>query len=605
VSRGQVLLQAKDVRLSLGGAPLFDGVEIALVKGECACLVGANGAGKSTLLRILAGRLDMDAGIVSTTSGVTIGIVSQEPDLAESESLSAYVQAGFGTPIPVYAAEAALEGFGLQADRTPRGLSGGEVRRVALARAFAAEPDVLLLDEPTNHLDIPTIEAMEARLAAFKGACLIISHDRRFLERTTRATFWLRQRRVIKLDRGFAAFDAWAEGVETEEARQLAKLDTHLKAEEHWLRRGVTARRSRNEGRRRKLEAMRAERRARHALAARPGAKLEAGKAGEAGRLVIEAAALSKRFDERVIVDSLSVRIMRGDRIGVVGPNGAGKTTLLEMLLGRLAPDTGQVRHAANLAIAYVDQSRALLDPAMSVKDALTPLGGDQVMVQGKPRHVAAYARDFLFGPEHLRQPIAALSGGERNRLALAVTLTKPADLLVLDEPTNDLDADTLDALEEMVAGFDGTVLIVSHDRAFLDDVTTQILGAIGDGQWRESPGGYDDFVREHGGFAPVVAPRASPPKTRAEASPTVPQASPRKMSYKDARRLTELESLIPALEAEIAALEAHLSDAAFFTANPTAFTATSARLEAARAEKDAAETEWLTLEALRESFLS
>lgn len=605
MSRGPALLQAKDVRLSLGGAPLFDGVDLALLKGECACLVGANGAGKSTLMAILNGTTEPDVGVVSRMSGVTIGIVPQEPDLDGFDSLMAYVQAGFGVPLAAHVAEAMLEAYGLDPARAPQGLSGGEVRRAALARAFAAEPDVLLLDEPTNHLDIPAIEDLESRLTAFKGASLLISHDRRFLQRASRAIYWLRQRRVLKLDRGYAAFDDWAASVEAEEARAFSRLETHLKAEEHWLQRGVTARRSRNEGRRRKLEAMREDRRARLQASARPGVKLDAGAAGDAGQLILEARALCKAFGERKIVSDLSLRVMRGDRIGVVGPNGAGKSTLLELLLGRLAPDAGSVRRAQNLSIAYVDQVRALLDPAVSVWDALTPLGGDQIIVQGQPRHVAAYARDFLFQAEQLRQPAGALSGGERNRLALAVTLAKPSDLLVLDEPTNDLDADTLDALEEMVAGFAGTVIIVSHDRAFLDAVTTQILGVVGDGQWRETPGGYEDFAREHGRHGRAAS-AAKPSPAKDTATQSGPAAAPRvakKLSYKDARRLEELEAVLPRLELEIATLEGELADPALFVRDPKGFERRSQRLEAARAEKDSGETEWLTLETLRESL--
>jgi ATP-binding cassette subfamily F protein uup len=602
VSRGQALLQAKDLRLSLGGAPLFDGVDLALLKGECACLVGANGAGKSTLLAILSGALEADGGAISRASGIDIGVVPQEPDLEGFATLFDYVQAGFGAPLPAHVAQSALESFALDPARAPQGLSGGEVRRAALARAFAAEPAVLLLDEPTNHLDIPAIEDLEERLSAFKGASLLISHDRRFLERVSRATYWLRQRRVLKLDRGYGAFEGWAAGIEAEEARTFSRLETHLKAEEHWLQRGVTARRSRNEGRRRKLMAMREERRARMAARAHPGVKLDAGVSGDAGQLVLEAKGLCKSFGARAIVSNLSLRVMRGDRVGIIGPNGAGKSTLIDLLLGRLEADAGEVRRAATLAIAYVDQTRSLLDPTQTVWDALTPLGGDQIIVQGRPRHVAAYARDFLFQAEHLRQPTSALSGGERNRLALAVTLAKPADLLVLDEPTNDLDADTLDSLEEMVAGFSGTVIIVSHDRAFLDAVTTQTLGHVGPGQWRETPGGYEDFVREHAPGHDKRDASAAAGKKAVAAPPPPPKPS-KKLSYKDARRLEELETLLPRWEDEIAGLEAKLADAELFARDPKAFERFSQRLEAARAEKDAGETEWLTLETLRDSL--
>jgi ABC transport system ATP-binding/permease protein len=401
---------------------------------------------------------------------------------------------------------------------------------------------------------------------------------------------------VRKLTSGFAAFDDWAEQVEIEEARALARLETHLKAEEHWLKRGVTARRSRNEGRRARLLAMRQERRDRVALSSAPKAQLQADKGGESAKLVIEAKRISKAYGARVLINDFSLRVMRGDRVGFVGPNGVGKTTLLELLLQKRAPDSGEVRHGAQLEIAYVDQARAILNPNDTIWDALAPLGGDQVMVRGRPRHVAAYARDFLFGPETLRQPISALSGGERNRLALAVALAKPANLLVLDEPTNDLDMDALDALEEMLAGYDGTVLLVSHDRAFLDGVATQIVGPLEKGRWVESPGGWADFER--------AFPRTAAPRPSAErAPPPPPRRIATKLSYKDERRASELETLMPRLQAEISTLEAMLADAEGFTRDPASFQAAAARLEAARSTLDEAEAEWLEIELRREAF--
>ncbi|HVY02552.1 MAG TPA: ABC-F family ATP-binding cassette domain-containing protein, partial [Caulobacterales bacterium] len=506
MSRGPILAQLKGVRLSLGGAPLFEAVDLALDKGDRAALVGANGVGKSTLMRILAGELEPDAGERTIANGVRIAVVPQEPDFSGAASLMEYAAAPFagGAAGAPHEAAAALQEFGLAPARDPRALSGGEGRRASLARAFAAAPDVLLLDEPTNHLDIPAIEALEERLKAFRGGALIVSHDRRFLERVSTCCLWLRQGKLMRLDRGFAAFDEWAAAIEAQEEKQLARVETQLKAEERWLQRGVTARRARNEGRRRKLEAMRAERRKRKDALAGAGAAVEAGQGGASGRVVIEAKSLNKAWPDaeggvRAVVADVSIRIMRGDRIGIVGPNGAGKSTLLEVLLMRLAPDSGMVRHGANVEIAYVDQMRSNVNAGDTVWQALAPLGGDRIDVRGRSRHVAAYAKDFLFTAEHLRQPVGALSGGERNRLALAVALAKPANLLVLDEPTNDLDMDTLDALEEALSAYDGTILIVSHDRAFLDGVTTQILGARGDGFWAETPGGYSDFEREFG----------------------------------------------------------------------------------------------------------
>ncbi|MES1199391.1 MAG: ABC-F family ATP-binding cassette domain-containing protein [Pseudomonadota bacterium] len=604
---GAAFVHVKDLRFTLGGAPLFAGVEFTLRQGERACLVGANGAGKSTLMRMIAGYLEPDTGEIAFQSGATVALVPQEADTSGFATLRAFVQSpssprpGSHGEIAPHQADAALDAFDLDPERAPDNLSGGELRRAALARAFAAEPEILLLDEPTNHLDITAIEDLEDRLRAFRGASLIISHDRRFLERASSATLWLRQRRVVENTKGFADFDRWAEAIETEESRALARLETNLKAEEHWLRRGVTARRARNEGRRRKLEAMRDERRERKGLATINKANLEAERGGDGAKLVIEAKGLSKSYGERAIIANLSLRVLRGDRIGIVGPNGAGKSTLIELLLKRREPDTGSVRLGGNLEIAYVDQLRAILNPTDTIWEALAPQGGDQVMVRGKPKHVAGYARDFLFAPEQLRQPVSALSGGERNRLALAVALAKPADLIVLDEPTNDLDLDTLDALEDMLMGYEGTVILVSHDRAFLDGVATQIVGALGRGRWAETPGGWADFQREHGRYVDHK------PGTRTAAveklAPVAPPRKSKKLSFKDEHRAAELDALLPKLAAEIATLEEQLSDADAFARDPARFENAAKRIEAARREKSAAEDEWLAIETRREAL--
>ena len=601
---GPALAHTKDLRLTLGGAPLFEGVSFVLHKSECAALIGANGAGKSTLIRMLAGEAEPDSGVITYASGAVVALARQEPDMEGFATLRDYASApsvrvaGSNRTAPPHAADAELELFGLDPERAPTGLSGGETRRASLARAFAADPDVLLLDEPTNHLDVAAIELLEQRVQSFNGACLIISHDRRFLERVATATLWLRQRRVLTSDEGYAQFETWAERVEVEEERYAARLETHLKAEEHWLRRGVTARRSRNEGRRRKLEAMRMEKRDFKSLSATPKAALQADKGAESSKLVIEAKRVSIAYDRPIVTD-FSTRIMRGDRVGLVGPNGAGKTTLLELLLQRREPDAGEIRLGGNLEIAYVEQSRAIIGNAGTIWEALAPRGGDQIMVRGKPKHVAAYAGEFLFSPAQLRQPIDALSGGERNRLALAVALAKPANLLVLDEPTNDLDMDTLDALEDMLAAYDGTVLLVSHDRAFLDGVATQIIGPLGDGRWVETPGGWSDFEREYGGVKPK---RREPTAQRAEAKSQAPRKAT-KLSYKDERRAAELDALLPKLSAEIATLEASLASADAFERDPKAFHATAARLEAARAQHIAGEAEWLEIELRREAL--
>ncbi len=597
------MVNVSGLSLSLGQAPLFDRAEFSMQRGERVALIGANGAGKSTLMRILAGWTEADSGDIAIAGGATLAFAPQDSDFAGFANLREFAcaptTARASAPTPAHAAEAALHSFGLDPEREVAPLSGGEARRATLARAFAAEPELLLLDEPTNHLDIAAIEELEQRLAGFRGACLMISHDRRFLERASTATLWLRQRKLLQLDRGFSAFDDWAEAVELEETRAMARLRTHLEAEEHWLRRGVTARRARNEGRRRKLTALRAERRERGALMRTQSAVLTAERGAESGRLVIEAIGIAKSYGERKLIAGLSLRVMRGDRLGIIGPNGAGKTTLLEILLKQREPDQGRVRLGENLTIAYVDQTRASIDPSATLWDTLAPLGGDQVMVRGRPRHIAAYAQDFLFTPAQLRQPVSALSGGERNRLALAVALAQPANLLVLDEPTNDLDMDTLEALEAMLENYDGAILLISHDRAFLDGVVTQIIGPGARGAWVETPGGWSDFEREHGGFA---SPTASSGSKRAAPAPPTPRKAT-KLSYKDERRASELEAALPQRAAKIAELERALSDPDLFARDPALYQTTSDRLRAARAQLETEEADWLEIELKREAL--
>ncbi len=594
-----VLAQMISVRLSLGGAPLFDDVSFALRRRERVCLVGANGAGKSTLMRMLAGDAAPDAGIVTYESGAVVAYAAQAPDFAAHATVRAFVSARsaagrvkYDDP-PPHRVDAECAAFGIDPDRGVANLSGGEMQRASLARAFAADGDLLLLDEPTNHLDIPAIQNLEARLTDLDGAALIISHDRRFLERVSTSCLWLRKRRVAALNRSYAHFEDWADDIEREEARAADKLAVHLEAEEHWLRRGVTARRSRNEGRRRKLLELRhASARAHESV--RP-AELKAATGARTSDIVIEAVGITQSFGDARVIANASLKIMRGDRVGVIGPNGAGKTTLLDILLKRRTPDAGLVRHGQNLTIAHVDQARDLLAPTDTIWTALAPQGGDQVMVHGRAQHVAGYAKKFMFGADMLRQPVHALSGGERNRLALAVALAKPANLLVLDEPTNDLDLDTLDALESMLTAYDGTIILVSHDRAFLDGVTTSIFGAIGGGRWAETPGGYDDFERER--RAGLTSEKI---KTPALARPSRAPAQRTKLSYKDERRQAELDAKLPELNREVEALERALEDSALFAQDPEGFSRAAERLAQARAEREDGETEWLEIEEQR-----
>ncbi len=570
-------------------------IDLSVAPGEFVCIVGPSGCGKSTLLRILAGTVAVDGGERFATPGLKVVLVAQEPAI-EGENLLAYASAGGAAN---HEAAAALESFGLDPARPTGGLSGGEARRAALARAFAEAPDVLLLDEPTNHLDILAIEALEARLARSTAAILVVSHDRAFLERVTTRCFWLQNRRVRRLDGGFAKFEAWVEAQEAAEAETGRRLEKALEREQHWLERGVTGRRARNEGRRRRLMALRQEKAERLRLA-RGELALAAGGAVPSGKRVVEAKGLSKAYGERTLLNAFSTRILRGDRVAIVGPNGAGKTTLVKILLGEVEPDAGSVALGANLEIVYVDQARADLADGMTLVQALAPLGGDQVMVQGKPRHVAAYADDFLFREDQLRQPVTSLSGGERNRLLLARALAKPSNVMVLDEPTNDLDMETLDLLEEVLADYEGTLILVSHDRDFVNRLATSTIALNGRGATVETPGGWDDFVEQNPGFLSVEtrAPSAPPKPT-----PVRAQTAPTKLSFKDQRRLDELETRLPAFAAEIERFETRLSDPDLYARDRAAWDKTSAALAKAREDLAAAETEWLELEERKEAL--
>jgi ATP-binding cassette subfamily F protein uup len=445
---------------------------------------------------MLAGEILPDAGVRVLTPGTKMVIVPQEP-VVTGETLRDYATQGGAQD---YEADAALETFGLDPERGTKGLSGGEIRRAALARAFAEQPDVLMLDEPTNHMDIFAIQTLEAELAASRCAALIVSHDRAFLERVTQRCFWLENRKVRRLDKGFTAFDEWSEKVADQEADEARRLDKQIEKENHWMLRGVTARRARNEGRRRKLVALR-ELRKENMRDQRGPMIMGVDSGSQSGQRVIEAKGVTKRWGERVIFENFSTRIQRGDRIAVAGPNGAGKTTLDKLLLGQIACDEGSVKLGSNLEILYVDQARAGLKESDTLWDVMAPDGGDQILVRGNPRHIAAYAKDFLFRDSQLRQPVSSLSGGERNRLLLAKALATPANLMILDEPTNDLDMDTLDLLEDMLSDYDGTLILVSHDRDFIDRLATSTIALNGSGKIVETPGGWTDLLGQNPGF--------------------------------------------------------------------------------------------------------
>ena len=593
------LLLLQDIVLTFGGEPLLEAASLSVPAGDRLCLVGRNGSGKSTLLKIAAGLIEPDSGMRFLQPGVNLRYLAQEPDLSGYGDARAYVEAGLGPTHDRHRATTLLNELGLSGEEDPARLSGGEARRVALARVLAPKPDILLLDEPTNHLDLPAIEWLEAELEGARSALVIVSHDRRFLQNLSRNTVWLDRGRTRFLARGFSQFEAWRDSALVDEERAVHKLDRKIAAEEHWLRYGVTARRKRNQKRLEGLAAMRTARRQRGAFTE---LRLEASDADISGKLVIEAKEVAKTFGERVIVKNFSTRILRGDRLGLVGANGAGKTTLVNLLTGTLAPDRGSIRHGANLVLATLDQGRASLDAAAILRDALTG-GSDFVEINGERKHVIGYMKDFLFGSEQARTPIERLSGGERGRLMLARALARPSNLLVLDEPTNDLDLETLDLLQEMLANYKGTLLIVSHDRDFLDRVTTSVLAAEGGGRWIEYAGGYSDMLAQRGarvGAVPVLAAPAAYKDKPTTAAVQAHRAKPR-LSSRERKVLDNLPVRIEELRVLKARLQSLLDDTGFYARDPAKFAEVSAVFAKAEAALDQAEGEWLRLAILRE----
>jgi ABC transport system ATP-binding/permease protein len=594
------LLSLQDISLNLGGKPLFQGASLSVSAGEHLCLVGRNGSGKSTLLNIAAGLIEPDSGTRFLQPGANVRYLPQEPDLSGFATAFAYVEAGLSPLDDPHSARTLLNELGLTGEEDPAQLSGGEARRAALARALAPEPDILLLDEPTNHLDLPAIEWLEAALKTVRSALVIISHDRRFLQNLSRGTVWLDRGRTRVLGRGFAEFEAWRDAELEAEQRAEHKFDRKIAAEEDWLRYGVTARRKRNQKRLASLGSMRAEQRQRRAP---KGVRFEAAEAELSSKLVIEAKHVAKSFGERAIVKDFSIRVLRGDRLGLIGANGAGKTTLINLLTGALVPDQGRVRQGANLLLAALDQGRASLDPGTVLRDALTGGGSDFVEINGERKHVIGYMRDFLFGPEQARTPIGRLSGGERGRLMLAKVLAQPSNVLVLDEPTNDLDLETLDLLQEMLADYQGTLLLVSHDRDFIDRLTTSVLAAEGDGRWIEYAGGYSDMVAQRG--AGVNGAPVSPALPAAKQKPKMTAAAPRKrkpgLSFKDRHMLDALPARIAELRARKARLQSLLDDSGLYARDPAKFVQASEAFANAEAALAEAEENWLNLELLRE----
>ncbi|WP_084583661.1 ABC-F family ATP-binding cassette domain-containing protein [Sphingomonas azotifigens] len=582
------VLSYEGLGLVQGSGWLFRNLDLHVGERDRLALIGRNGAGKTTLLKLIAGVIDSDEGRRTIVPGTRVILLEQEPRMAGCTTLMDYVLSGDDAPAQ-HEAEAIADQLGIDLSREAATASGGERRRAAIARALAQDPDVLLLDEPTNHLDLGAIEWLEDWLTRYKGAFVVISHDRTFLTRLTRQTLWLDRGSIRRAEIGFGGFEAWTEQVYAEEERNAQRLDAKLKIEEHWLQRGVTGRRRRNQGRLSKLKEMRAER---AAMTGPQGtAALATASDGNQTKVVIDAKHVTKRFGERTIIKDLTFRVTKGDRIGIVGSNGAGKSTLLKMLTGELQPDEGSVKLSQTLDAIIIDQQRSLMAPDKRVRDVLAD-GGDWIDVQGARKHVHGYLKEFLFDPSIAEARIGTLSGGERSRLLLAREFARPSNLLVLDEPTNDLDLETLDLLQEVIADYAGTVLIVSHDRDFLDRTVTVTLGLDGSGTVDVVVGGYADWEAKR--RPRIEAKKASKP---AAAAPAPEAPKPRtKLSYKDQRDYELLPKRIEEIDQTIARDEAALADPALYTKDPAKFAKLSEGIAKLREEKDAAEMRWLEL---------
>ena len=597
------LIQLQGIELTFGGGPLFEGVSTVVHEGARAALVGRNGSGKSTLLKVMAGLVEPDKGSVSSPSGISVGYMEQDPTMAGCTTLGDFAISTLGAA-GSYKVERAAEGLGFDPDTLVETASGGERRRAAMAKLMAEAPDLMLLDEPTNHLDIAAIAWLENALRTTRSGMIMISHDRAFLRNLARTTLWLDRGVLRQIDKGVDEFESWRDKTWAEEDDSRHKLDRKIKAEARWAVEGISARRKRNMGRVRALQELRAERKS---MIRRQGAAaMGFGDSGKSGRRVIEATELSKAYDDRTLIEKFSLRVARGDRVAFVGPNGAGKTTLLKMLIGEVAPDEGKVVLGTSLEVAVFDQARAALRPDLSLWENLTGdptmrVSGrsDQVMVRGQPRHVVGYLKDFLFSEAQARAPVRSLSGGERARLLLARLMAQPANLLVLDEPTNDLDVETLDLLVELVADFSGTVLVVSHDRDFVDRVATLIVDVQGNGRATVYAGGWSDMQaqRQSEGAQSAGPPSVATKPGKKSKEPKKSAQKPDGLTFTERHRLEALPAIIERLTMEIDKLEALLSDPELFTKEPVKFQkATDALVERQKILGDA-EDEWLVLE--------
>lgn len=592
------LLTLTDIELTFGSAPLLEGASLSIHARDRVCLVGRNGSGKSTLLKIAAGLVEADSGERFLKPGVTVRYLAQEPDLSAYPTIGDYVRSGLTGADQDYRVPYLLEELGLSEHMSTQNLSGGESRRAALACALAPEPDILMLDEPTNHLDLPVIEWLEGELGGMNSAIVLISHDRRFLGTLSKRTIWMDRGETRDLDKNFAHFEDWRDEFLEQEELDRHKLDRKIHREQHWIVHGVSGRRKRNVRRVKELAGLRQE--VRDQKHVKGDVNFSVIEGAKSGKRVAELKKVNKSFEGRPIISDFSLRVARGDRIGIVGPNGSGKTTLLKLIMGELEPDSGTIELGLNLEPLIIDQKRESLSPDWTLSEALTDGGGDSVVLGDKSVHVIRYMKDFLFLPEQARTPLHALSGGERGRLQLARGLRLPSNLLVLDEPTNDLDLETLDLLQELVADYPGTILLVSHDRDFIDRTVTRTIGYESPGEWQVYAGGYSDMIAQRG---EGVKKRAAVEKAaKAKSPPVKAEAKPKsKLSYKHKFRLEKLPEEIDACEAKIATLVTKLGDADFFKTDADGFTKTARELETQKAKLDALETEWLELQVLSE----
>lgn len=588
----------KAISLSFGTNLLFSDVNLYINRGDKISLIGRNGSGKSTLLKVISGVQEPDSGEIFIQPGIKIAYMPQEPDFSNFTTLRDVILSGLSDKTLNYKADKLIQLFNINADISPLTASGGEKRKAALAKTLIDDPDILLLDEPTNHLDITTIEILENIIKNFSGAVVVISHDRMFLSNISQTTFWLDRGTLRRNNKGFKFFEEWQDQVIEQEIIEQKNLNKKLEEETEWLHKGVTARRRRNQGRLRQLQQLRIERKEQIKQIGNINLNVEEG--DYRSKLVIEAKNISKSFGEHLIVKDFSTRIIKGNKIGIAGPNGAGKTTLIKLLTKRLEPDSGFVRIGKNLQEAYFDQNRLSLDPKKTLWQTLCDKG-DHILVHGQYRHVIAYLKDFLFRPDQAHCPVSALSGGEKNRLMLAVALAQPSNFLVLDEPTNDLDMDTLDLLQEVLSDYEGTMLIVSHDRDFLDRVVTSVIYMKGDGSVFENAGSYSDILEKIASKNPTNLKDVKKVSTPTPAKDFRKKTA--KLSYNQQRLLDILPQKVENLEKDIALTEQKLSDGDLYSTNRTEFEKLTTLLMQLKKERDDAENQWLGIQEIKESL--